>query len=370
MRWSTHFKIGERDIALDQPTYFIADIASNHDGDVERAKDLIHLAAASGADCAKFQHFRAKDIVSDQGFRDLGGPIAHQSGWKKSVYDVFDDCATPRDWTQTLVAECAKAGVDYMTTPYDFDAIEHSDPYLKAFKIGSGDIGWPHFIQATAERGKPTFVSTGAADMEDVERAMAAALAVNPDICLMQCNTNYTGCIENFAYVNLRVLQAYALKWPGLVLGLSDHTGGHAAVLGAVALGARVVEKHFTDDNDREGPDHQFSMNPRTWREMVDRTRELEMALGDGVKRVEPNELQSSVVQRRALHLRADRPAGHVLTGDDLEALRPRPLEAVEPADLDLVIGTRLMVAKSVGEALFWDDVDDVSATGRAPAAA
>ena len=366
MKWDTHMLVGEREIALDQPTYFIADIASSHDGDLERAKALIHIAKDAGADCAKFQHFLAKDIVSDAGFKALGGQMAHQAAWKKSVYEVYEQYQTPRDWTETLVAECAAAGIDYMTTPYDMAAIELMDPYLKAFKIGSGDIGWPQFIEAAAARGKPIFISTGAADMADAERAVAAALAVNAQVCVMQCNTNYTGSQENFGYVNLNVLRSYALKWPGMVLGFSDHTPGHSAVLGAVTLGARAVEKHFTDDNHRDGPDHAFSLDPVAWREMVDRTRELELALGDGVKRLEPNEQDSSIVQRRSLRLKDDRPAGHVLTASDLEALRPRTSGSVEPFALDDVLGRPLTAAKNAGDALMWDDVGAASASAQA----
>ncbi len=357
MNWSMRLDVGGRDVAIDRPTYFIADIASSHDGELSRAKDLIWLAKEAGADCAKFQHFLARDIVSDPGFKQLGGQIAHQAAWERSVYDVFEKYQTPRTWTEELVNECQLAGVDFMTTPYDFAAIELMDPYLKAFKIGSGDIGWPQFIRAAAEKGKPVFISTGAASMQDVMRAVDAALSVNRQVCLMQCNTNYTGDLDNFRNVNLRVLQTYALKYPGMVLGLSDHTPGHAAVLGAVAFGARAVEKHFTDDNDRDGPDHAFSMTPKTWRDMVDRTRELELALGDGFKRIEANEVESSVVQRRCLRLTRDVPAGHVLCADDLEALRPRPEGSVEPFELDAVVGRTLRTARQAGDALMFGDL-------------
>lgn len=367
MTWESALRIGDRVIAPDQPTYFIADIASSHDGDLERAKDLIRLAGEAGADCAKFQHFLAKDIVSDAGFKALGGQLSHQAAWKTSVYDVFEQHQTPRDWTETLVAECAAAGVDYMTTPYDLAAVEQMHGHVKAWKIGSGDIGWPQFIAAVAAKGKPIFIATGAADMADSARAVDAALAVNRQVCVMQCNTNYTGSPDNFACVNLNVLKTFAATWPGMVLGLSDHTPGHAAVLGAVALGARAVEKHFTDDNARDGPDHGFSLNPTAWREMVDRTRELEHALGDGVKRVEANERDAAVVQRRCLRLTRDVPAGHVLTAADLEALRPRPEGAVEPYQLERVLGAPLTAAKSKGDAVTWADVG--AAGGRVQAA-
>ncbi len=356
MKWNNKITLGQRHLAQDQPVYFIADIASSHDGELGRAVDLIHLAAEAGADCAKFQHFLAKDIVSDEGFRALGGQVAHQAKWKQSVYEIFEKYETPRDWTKTLVDECQKAGLDYMTTPYDMAALQLMDPMVQAYKIGSGDIGWTDFLEAVAKRRKPVFLATGAADITDVKQAVGAILAHTPDLCLMQCNTNYTGEINNFKYINLNVLRTYAKCFPQMVLGLSDHTPGHATVLGAIALGARAVEKHFTDDNSRDGPDHGFSMNPQSWREMVDRSRELELALGDGVKRIEDNERDAAIVQRRCLRAASDLPAGHVLQAKDLQALRPRPNGSLEPWQQQDVLGKPLPRAFARGEALMRDD--------------
>ena len=166
--------------------------------------------------------------------------------------------------------------------------------------------------------------------------------------------------MENFKYVNLRVLQAFALHWPGMPLGLSDHTPGHASVLGAIALGARAIEKHFTDDTTRKGPDHGFAMDPRTWREMVDRSRELEYALGDGIKRVEGNELDSSVVQRRCIRLKRDLPAGTVLKADHLVSLRPAPAGSIAPSRIGDVLGRRLARDKVEGAELTHEDLTKV----------
>ena len=151
-----------------------------------------------------------------------------------------------------------------MTTPYDYAAVDGVDCYVPAYKIGSGDITWTQFIEYVAKKAKPVLLATGAANIEDVIRAVECVIGNNKDIVLMQCNTNYTGSFDNLKYVNLNVLKFYANLYPGMVLGLSDHTPGHTTVLGAIALGARVIEKHFTDDNDRIGPDHAFSMNPIT----------------------------------------------------------------------------------------------------------
>lgn len=358
MQYDPAFKIGNARIAEDAPTYFIADIAANHDGDIERAKDLIYLSKEAGADCAKFQHFLAKDIVSDLGFRSLGSQQSHQSAWDKSVFEVYEQYHCPRDWTDVLVETCRDADIAFMTTPYDFEAVDTFAPLVPAFKIGSGDITWTEEISYIAKTGKPVLLACGAADMDDVERAVNAILTDNPQIVLMQCNTNYTGDLENFGFVNLNVLRRFAETWPGMVLGLSDHTPGHATVLGAVALGARVVEKHFTDDNDRTGPDHGFAMNPQTWREMVDRTRELEAALGDGIKRVEGNETETVVIQRRSIRVRKDTESGTVLTRDALEVLRPCPEDGLPPHCLEDVIGRRLNRNIGAGEHLRWTDLD------------
>ena len=166
----------------------------------------------------------------------------------------------------------------------------------------------------------------------------------------MQCNTNYTGSIENFNYCNLNVLKTYNQMYPNTVLGLSDHTQGHATVLGSIALGARVIEKHFTDNNNQEGPDHSFAMNPTSWREMVDRSYELLSALGDGTKRVEENEKQAYQVQRRCFRASSNLKKNHILTKSDLEPLRPIGDGAFQPFQEKELIGKKLKRDVKYGE--------------------
>ncbi len=353
----TSFKLGPHVIGHDAPVYFIADIGANHDGDLSRAKDLIHKCAEAGAQAAKFQNFVASKIVSKRGFEDMGSKLSHQSKWKKSVYEVYEDASISRDWTQTLKETCDRAGVEYFTSPYDFESVDHVDPFVRAYKIGSGDITWPEMLAYIAAKKKPVMLATGASSAEDVARAMAILSKSCDQLVLMQCNTNYTGSPENFRYVNLNVLRDFARLYPQAILGLSDHTTGHATVLGAVALGARVVEKHFTDDNARTGPDHAFAMNPATWREMVNRTRELEQSLGDGIKRIEANETQSVQVQRRGLRATRDLPTGHRLAAGDLEALRPIPADGIEPYRLSELVGKTLARALDKGAHITMDHV-------------
>lgn len=330
-------------------TYFIADISANHDGSLERAKRLIRLAAESGANAAKFQNFMAHKIVSKHGFSALK-QLSHQAKWKKSVYQVYEEAALPWEWTPELKAECDSVGIDYFSTPYDLEAIRMLDPYVQVFKIGSGDITWPEMLEEVARKGKPVILATGASSLCDVHKAVHTILPINTSLILMQCNTNYTGSIDNFKYTNLNVLTSYHVLFPDVILGLSDHTPGHAAVLGAVALGARVIEKHFTDDNNRDGPDHSFSMTPSAWKDMVDRTRELEWALGSSDKIVTENEKETVIIQRRCLRASKDIKAGTIVTREFIDILRPAPVDSISPYDLDYVIGNTLRRDISVGD--------------------
>jgi len=182
-------------------------------------------------------------------------------------------------------------------------------------------------------------------------------LAINPQVVLLQCNTNYTASPVNFEHINLRVLNTYQTMFPQVITGLSDHTLGHTAVLGAVALGARVIEKHFTDDTTRVGPDHPFSMTPATWKEMVDRTRELERAMGSADKTITDNEKDTTVVQRRCLRTSREVKAGEKLTRECIDVLRPATPGAIKPDQIDNVIGTILLHDMPLGKEIRWTDL-------------
>jgi N-acetylneuraminate synthase len=347
-------KIGNTLIGDNHPTWFIADIAANHDGSLERALHLIHLAAEAGADAAKFQNFRGPEIVSDYGFSHMNAQVSHQAKWKKSVTQVYDEASVPFEWTPILKEECDKVDITYFSSPYDFDAIDMLDPFVPAYKIGSGDITWIEACLRMARKGKPVLLATGASTIGDVQRAVDAILPVNPQLVLMQCNTNYTAADGNFDNIHLNVLKTYRLMWPDLILGLSDHTHGHATVLGAVALGARVVEKHFTDDNHREGPDHAFAMNPESWAEMVTATRQLERAMGSANKTIAENEHDTVVVQRRCLRAAQDIKAGQTLTREMIDVLRPATPGAIMPYDIEQVVGLTARQDIPAGQELRW----------------
>lgn len=344
-------KLGNK-IIDDHSLYFIADIGANHNGSLKKAIELIRLAKEAGADAAKFQNFQANKIVSKNGFDKMKVKISHQSNWEKSVFEIYENASISKDWTQRLKEECDNVGIDYFTSAYDFESVDLVDPYVDMYKIGSGDISWLEIIEYTLNKKKPVLLATGACSNKDVERVMKMAMEKTSELVLMQCNTNYTGSSENYKYCNLNVLKQFSIDYPNVVLGLSDHTAGHATTLGAIALGARVIEKHFTDDNNQEGPDHGFAMNPRSWKDMVDRSYELLSALGDGIKKVEENEKQSQLVQRRCLRVGRDLKKGHVLSKEDFIVLRPISDEGVHPYQKELFMGQKLLVDIEAGEHL------------------
>lgn len=352
-------QIGNRKIGPKHPTYFIADIAANHDGNLERAKLLIRLAKEAGADAAKFQNFRAPKIVSDYGFRNMGGQVSHQASWKKSVVEVYEQASIPFEWTLILKEECDRVGIDYFSSPYDFESIDMLDPYVQMYKAGSGEIDWIEALERMARKGKPFFVATGASTIGEVQRAVHAILKINPQLVLMQCNTNYTASPDNYDHLHINVLRTYSAMFPDVILGLSDHTHALAPVLGAVALGARVIERHFTDSNDREGPDHKFAMNPENWEAMVKETRLLERSFGSPDKFIAGNETETAIVQRRCLRAARDIQAGEIFTREMIDVLRPATPGAIKPHEIDAVIGTRALHDLPAGKDLRWTDLGE-----------
>ncbi|MDA9964380.1 N-acetylneuraminate synthase family protein [Gammaproteobacteria bacterium] len=347
--------LGNKKVGLNHRPYFIADIAANHDGELTRAKDLVWIAKEAGADCAKFQHFLAQKIVNDVEFKKIEDVKTHQSEWKKSVSQIYDQYHFRREWTEEIYEECIKADIEFSTSPYDYDAVKEVNQFVNFFKIGSGDISWIDFLEFLKSQNKPLILATGASSLSDVERAVGA---LDPSkLILMQCNTNYTVDQDKHGYVNLNVLKLYREKFPSLILGLSDHTLGHGSVLGSIALGSRVIEKHFTDDNDREGPDHKFALNPLAWKQMVEMGNEVYETLGDGQKRIEPNEENAFIVQRRSIVCNKDLKKGHTITADDLEFLRPCPVNSFHPYEKHLIIGKDVLNDKKRNESILKSDV-------------
>ena len=348
------FFIENKEIGETSKVYFIADIGASHDGDIERAKKLISLAKESGADAVKFQHFSAKTFVSDQGFSSLTNS-SHQSKWKKSVYEVYQDASIPLQWTRHLKDHSDNIGITFFSSPYGIEMIDHLEPYVSVWKVGSGDINYHKQLHKLGQTGKPILLATGASTLQEVVEAANICKEYTDKIVLMQCNTNYTGQDSNFDHINLNVLKQYREMFPDVILGLSDHTFGHETVLGSIALGARVIEKHFTDDNNREGPDHPFSMNPVTWKNMVQSSVILQRSLGSTEKKVCPNEEQTVVLQRRSYVSNRNIKAGDKITENDFSPKRPCP-----PNSVDINQNIENVVIKKdilIGESLTYEHI-------------
>jgi len=328
-------------------TYFIADIAANHDGSLKRAKKLIRLCAQAGADAAKFQHFKAETIVSDKGFKSLG-KLTHQKNWRASVFDVYKKASIDPKWGKELKKECEKNKIHYMTAPYDLDYVDKVEHDIAAYKIGSGDINWKTILKKIAKKNKPVILATGASTLNDVIKAVKIIRKYNKNkLVLMQCNTNYTNNEKNLEHLNLRVIKQYEKIFKKkIILGLSDHTQGSLSVMAAICFGARIIEKHFTDNNNRIGPDHKFSMNPLTWKKMVNDARILEKSLGDGIKKIELNEKDSSIVQRRGAWLNKNVSKGEILKEEMIDCLRPCPKNSIDIFEIKKYIGRKFIKSK------------------------
>ncbi len=387
-------KINSRKIGANEPAYFIADIASNHNGDLEHAKELIHACAESRVDAVKMQNFNAETIVSDYGFKNLSGVKTHQSKWKNSVFDSYKAASIPFEWTLELKELADNLGLDYFTSPYSIEITKAVAPYISAFKLGSGDITWHKEIKEMTAYDKPLLIATGASTLDEVKKAMNVALDADTQVILMQCNTNYTATKkedvaltkERFSNINLKVLETYAELWPGVPLGLSDHTHGDLTVLGAVGLyNCSAVEKHFTLDNSKTGQDHAFSMMPNEWLSMVQNTEKLkaeintndsfelraekirkyaadaqflDLIIGNGEKVLAENEKNTIIVQRRAIRANRNLLKGERINEEDLIVLRPCPLDALPPYRIDELIGKKVSQNKTEGDYLKLADIE------------
>lgn len=345
-------KIGSKTIGLDHPTYIIAEIGANFDGSIETAKKLVDAAKACGADCAKFQTFTAEKIVSDEGFKKMTLHGVHGS-WGRSVYDVFKDVEFPHEWHREIADYCKEVGIDFSTSPYDKEAVDLCEDLDVPFiKIGSGDITWLSMLEYIAKKGKPMMLATGDATIAEIDEAVRTILATgNNQLILMQCVTNYPSKLES---ANIRVIEAYQ-KMYNIVTGYSDHAPGSVVALGAVALGARVIEKHFTLDKSLSGPDHPHSMNPEEFSFMVKSIRELEKSLGSSFKNVVEEESETVFVQRRGLCAKQDIEEGSIIRPEDIDVLRPA---LGIPPKFERVIAGKMANRKMVkGEPIFWEDI-------------
>jgi len=355
--------IGNRIIGPGNPAYIIAEIGSNFDGDLDRAKALARKCKDAGADAYKIQNFLAPKIVSAEGFKDL--QVAFQKKWKKPVVEVYKAAEFPRERVKELADHCEGIGIDFLSSPYDEEAVDLLEAIdISAHKIGSGEIDNLEFLTHVAKTGKPVILSTGAATLPEIEVAVKTIRDTgNSKIILLQCVTNYPAPVADS---NLRAMVALGEKFD-VLYGYSDHTIGEeqggddplhgvTVPLGAVALGACVVEKHVTDDPMRTGPDHPFAMTiDGNFKQMCEAIRAIEKALGDGEKRLMPSEKETVIIQRRGMYARRAIQAGEKITRDMIEFLRPAV--GLKPRDILRVVGATATRGIAAGEPIKDNDI-------------
>ena len=338
-------------------TYFIAEIGANHDGSLDRALELVRLAARSGANAVKFQNIRAENLGSREGFDRLYHRYGNKSQHAVHALDAYKSVEIPLSWMGALRGLCDDLKIDLITAPYYLDDIQELDQYVDAFKVGSGDFRWVEKTKELIATSKPVILATGMESLSTIQRVMSELGDSFPKLTLLQCNSNYSASDDNLSHLNLRVIQRFKELWPEVRMGLSDHTRAVSVIVAAVSLGAEVIERHFTDDTTRAGADHKVAMDPESWESMVLQIREVERALGSREKRQEANENYSSMTQRRSIRVSKRLRRGHVVERDDVTLLRPWLPGSLDPLDLDQVVGSVLARDVNAGEELMPEDV-------------
>jgi N-acetylneuraminate synthase len=273
--------------------------------------------------------------------------------WGRTVSAVFKDAEFPREWHQEVSDYCAKVGIDFSTSPYDFEAVDLCQRLDVPFiKIGSGEITWLEMLDYVARKNKPMMLATGDATLSEIDEAVRTIEATgNRDLILMQCITNYPSKIDS---ANVNVLRTYQTAFD-ILTGYSDHAPGPVVALASVVLGGCVIEKHFTLNKADKGPDHPHSMNPAEFKLMADYVREVERALGSTRKEVVAEESETVYVQRRGLYAKRAIPKGKALEADDIDVLRPAL--GIAPKFKQTLIGKTVKAAIPQGQPLFWEDL-------------
>jgi len=333
-------KIGENKIGSGEPVYIIAEIGSNHDGEIEQAKELIAAARDCGADAVKFQSFTAAGLVSPR---------------YENIYNAFKAVEMPPEWLPELSEYARKQEIVFLSTPFDeAHATTLNELGMLAFKVASGDLTHHPLLRHIVRFGKPVILSTGMATLEEVKEAVGVIrYEGNDDIILLHCVSNYPPQMED---INLRAIQTLAREF-ALPVGFSDHSPGTTAALGAVALGACLIEKHITIDKTLPGPDHPYALETAEFKEMVAQIRLLGKAMGDGIKRPVEAEIPERNWARRGIYAATGIKKGTVIISAMLKIVRPA-LGTLPPSSLGNIVEKPAKRDITAEEAITKDDYE------------
>lgn len=341
------FNVEYKKVGYKEPCYIIAEIGSNHNQDFNLACEHIEAAAESGADAVKFQTFNALNHYSKKtpGFSYLDNQDTH---------NLIKSLELNRSWQKDLMVKAKNCGVHFFSSPCDLDAINSLvEINTPIYKVASFDLPDLDLIAEIASHKKPVILSTGMATWQDIQLAIDAAVSVgNSEIALLQCTSLYPAPVE---LSNLKSIKTMRDVF-GLPIGYSDHTEGDHISLAAISMGACILEKHFTLDRKLPGPDHSFAMEPKEWREMVNKIRDIESAMGDGIKngpRLE--ELEMAEKGRRSIHAATLIKKGEIIKREMLSIKRPGL--GIAPHLIDLIIGRKAQAEIEEDDWITWDHV-------------
>jgi N-acetylneuraminate synthase len=335
-------------------TIIIAEAGVNHNGSLELAKQLIDVAAEAGVDYVKFQTFKAEKNISIQAPKAKYQKETTKSN--ESQLEMVKKLELDTEAHRILVDYCNNKGIKFLSTAFDLDSIDLLTSFdLDYFKIPSGEITNRPLIEKIAQQQKPIILSTGMANLSEIEEALNLLVSFRvkrKDIIVLHCNTEYPTPMKD---VNLSAMNTIAASF-GVAVGYSDHTLGIEIPTAAVARGAVCIEKHFTLDKTMEGPDHRASLDAGELKAMVKAIRNIEIALGNGIKQPSPSEAKNKTIARKSLHLVSNLPQGHILKADDLIALRPG--DGISPMQIDFVIGKMLKKDLTYQHKLSFEDFE------------
>lgn len=345
---SPELQIAGRRIADDAPTYVIAEIGVNHDGNIEKAHAMVEAAAHAGADAVKFQTFRTEDVIHRSASK---AEYQSRTTGTGNQFDMVKKLELPFEAFRDLRDHCNDIDIDFMSTAFDPDSLDYVVSLKPAcLKWPSGELTNLPLLRQARASGLPIMLSTGMGSLSEIATAIDL-LGRDAEIVILQCVSNYPARIED---QNLRVLPALQAMF-GCPVGFSDHTLGPYAALAAKALGMSVLEKHFTLDAKGDGPDHSASIEPAEFRKMVSLLRQIEEGLGDGIKRMTEVEADVRSVARKSLVYRRNLTTGHILSDRDL--IGKRPGDGVGVEKLDLFVGRTLRKSVSADDKLSPEDV-------------
>lgn len=329
-------------------TFIIAEAGVNHNGSLEIAKHLVESAKSCGADAVKFQTFKAEKLVTRNAEKAEYQKLASMGS--NSQFEMLKRLELGEDDFRTLLDHCNQIGIEFLSSPFDEESADLLDTLgMTIFKIPSGEITNHPFLRHVARKGKPIILSTGMSTLGEVEEALKILASSSPlRPTLLHCVTEYPA---PYREINLNAMSTLRVAF-GVDVGYSDHTSGIEIPLAAVALGAKVIEKHFTLDNTMDGPDHRASLNPHDFKKMVQGIRNVELALGDGIKKPAPCELKNADIARKSVVAADTIEVGEIISIGKLTVKRPG--YGIQPKDLEKLIGLRAKKTISKDEVLQW----------------